>query len=256
LVATCNAKSNTARHDPFINEGEIREIASETDFGDTGKISGIKISDLMSAHFSHDTGWAAIYIAPTAYHLRMAITLACQLKWQIPQLRLDYRLLSGDCNALVDSHETLVDVIQELEACAVDNYGAKHQVIFRSWYDNENGSWPPMMRYLDSVYIDNMDFVLKDDMERESGDKGSTTQGQFGIHTIFREHVDPRGSSAGSIIVVAEKDKVEGLLLKGSIVESTESVRNGTIIQLQRLSRSKENPDVQLWVAKRWALAR
>lgn len=128
------------------------------------------------------------------------------------------------------SLETASEVLGECELNAHSTHGPR--------LSHSGQLWPPLLRYLDTKYLDNLLSIAED---KEAGTTGSSGDAQaFGLHSIFAMHKDGGTYCYGDIIVIADRGRIQELL--GSpVVQVDCSVRAESITQLHRLPRDAKS---------------
>jgi hypothetical protein len=247
-VATSSIKGNVKNHDQVISEGELRDILTvDTNF-DTGSTSGIRIGDLMTGYFGVMTppGLANIFVPPTNHHIRIALAILGKLDQQFPSLRIDYRLLANQDSVLIQSHEAMVNILDEQELDLNQKYRLRRRTHSRRDYDTENKNWPLILRWLDRGYLDQRRFELE---ELDMAESSSSTE-NFHLHTLFANYTIETPPSC--IIIIAEKERIEQLL-DTPIVGHKVKVQNERILQLRSAGKRGKDETMLVWNSERWA---
>ncbi|KAH7124958.1 hypothetical protein B0J13DRAFT_647001 [Dactylonectria estremocensis] len=228
LIAHGSDGMDSMASQPFVTEGELPSFNEPEYNPRRGLLSAIRLAEVCQPILYNRDVWYGqkyCYVAPTSSHIELSIAISGKSQ-QPPIIRIDNRLLWKNKDAVLASLETASEVLGECELNAHSTHGPR--------LSHSGQLWPPLLRYLDTKYLDNLLSIAED---KEAGTTGSSGDAQaFGLHSIFAMHKDGGTYCYGDIIVIADRGRIQELL--GSpVVQVDCSVRVESITQLHRLPR-------------------
>jgi hypothetical protein len=245
--------SDEGSSEAIATESDLRGLASPEFSIKHGHITGEEITQVMNAILGYDWGsgpWIHVFAAPTSHQIEIAMALSLNAEWQKPKIRLDYGLLaapvSGDL--LLKSTEAAVETIGEMLRMYKQTYGPRGLSHRKRDLDQDLKDWPPLSRYFDLPYLQQMVPLVTE--EAEETERERTRVNTFGLHTLFAGYT-AEPVDGGSIVIIAGKKRIQELV-DSPIVTNHLKVARKAILELNRLPRSQEEPEVQFWQVKTW----